>query len=175
MELTNSSRGATAAAQGNLILRLRKKPDGRYVEEGRLVEWVDNVDNPIQVRVPISTEATYLLSHGLFVGGQPYASLGELQYRWEGEHFFRDRYGHRVLEVRERFPCFDSCDYENEHRYTRWFYLVFGDKLWCISYRDTEDSVIVTEDVGEIPASVWRAMHRMHVVNDVEIEAFPLV
>lgn len=170
MELTNSSRGATAAAQGNLILRLRKKPDGRYVEEGRLVEWVDNVDNPIQVRVPISTEATYLLSHGFFVGGQPYASLGELQYRWEGEHFFRDRYGHRVLEVRERFPCFDSYDYETENRCIRWFYVVSGGKLWCVSYQDSKGSVTVTEDVEEIPACVWREMRRMGVVKDEEIE-----
>ena len=159
----------------NSILRLRKKPNGRYVEEGRLVEWVDNVEGPAQVRVPFPIEKIYLLAQGFFVDGQPYASLGDLQCHREGDYFFRDRYGHRVLEVRERFPCFDSCDYENEHRYTRWFYLVFGDKLWCISYGDTEDSVIVTEDVGEIPASVWRAMHRMHVVNDVEREAFPLV
>lgn len=60
----------------NSILRLRKKPNGRYVEEGRLVEWVDNVEGPAQVRVPFPIEKIYLLAQGFFVDGQPYASLG---------------------------------------------------------------------------------------------------
>lgn len=154
----------------NSILRLRKKPNGRYVEEGRLVEWVDNVEGPAQVRVPSPIEKIYLLAQGFFVDGQPYASLGDLQCHREGDYFFRDRYGHRVLEVRERFPCFDSYDYETENRCIRWFYLVSGGKLWCVSYQDSKGSVTVTEDVEEIPACVWREIRRMGVVKDEEIE-----
>ena len=90
----------------NSILRLRKKPNGRYVEEGRLVEWVDNVEESCPGACAIPHREDISPGPGLFRGWPAYASLGDLQCHREGDYFFRGPYGHRVLEVREPISLF---------------------------------------------------------------------
>lgn len=107
--------------------------------------------------------------------GKVYQSVQDFKSRKDRkEHIYWDIYNRKVMEVYERFPCFDSYDYANEDRYYRWFYLVSGNKMWCIYQADGRKTVLVTEDVAEIDAMVWRNMKRFHLVEDVELYSFVL-
>ena len=160
-------------------IRLRKRPNTQFVQEDRFVEWAEteanlNDPNPI-LRIPMPRVYTYESEKGFYVDGKVYQSVQDFKSRKDRkEHIYWDIYNRKVMEVYERFPCFDSYDYANEDRYYRWFYLVSGNKMWCIYQADGRKTVLVTEDVAEIDAMVWRNMKRFHLVEDAELYSFVL-
>ena len=160
-------------------IRLRKRPKTQFVQEDRCGEWAEteanlNDPNPI-LRIPMPRVYTYESEKGFYVDGKVYQSVQDFKSRKDRkEHIYWDIYNRKVMEVYERFPCFDSYDYANEDRYYRWFYLVSGNKMWCIYQADGRKTVLVTEDVAEIDAMVWRNMKRFHLVEDVELYSFVL-
>lgn len=161
------------------VIRFRKKPNTKFVEEERFVEWMEteadwNASDPI-LRIPMPRVYIYEAEHGFYVDGRVYESIQDLRSREEGEeHIYRDIYDRRVMEVYERFPCFDAYDYAYENRYYRWFYLVSGNKLWRVYQEDGRDRVWVTEDAAQIDATIWRNMKRFGLVEDVELYSLAL-
>ena len=63
---------------------------------------------------------------------------------------YTDIYGREVLCYKNRFPCFDSYDYMNEHRYYRWFFLRHNGKLVRVYAADESGWIYVTEDVKNV-------------------------
>ena len=102
-------------------IRLRKRPNTQFVQEDRFVEWAEteanlNDPNPI-LRIPMPRVYTYESEKGFYVDGKVYQSVQDFKSRKDRkEHIYWDIYNRKVMEVYERFPCFDSYDYANEDR-----------------------------------------------------------
>lgn len=130
------------------------------------VRWVSRArrddGEPLRVREPHESTASYTLADGFTAAGQRYGSLQELYTEYDKtKTFCRDRYGREVLYLAERFPCFDSHDYAYEKRFYRWFFLRENDRLTRVYYEDETKKVYVTEDVQYLEEPRWREMLRL--------------
>lgn len=179
IEVTRKARddGSPEAESGcpvrtDLILRLTKEPNDGFVRNTRFVDWVSPDGGTQTVRTPQPCTCKYSLLNGFRVGAMEYRCVEQLWSKAldEDRYIYQDIHGHIVAEVSERFPCFDSYDYINEHRYYHWFYLIEGGKLWHIYYADDHDEISVTEDADEIDGYVWSSMVRLGWVKDVELQ-----
>lgn len=170
--LGNSEMKNPDESRTKLVLRLTKEPNDAFVHERRFVDWVNPEDSMCAERIPQPCIHNFSLRSGFQIGKMEYRSLSELRAEvLDREHrLYRDIYGRFFSEIRERFPCFDSFDYLNENRYYHWLYLIENGALSLVYYEDENEKVIVTEDVKEIEANVWREMVRLGWVKDVETQ-----
>lgn len=127
------------------------------------IRWVSREKGadgaPLKVRTPVESTKAFSLSGGFTAAGRHYNSLEQLYVEHDStKTWCRDCYGREVLYLAERFPCFDSCDFENEDRFYRWFFLRQNDRLTRIHHTDTTRKIYVTEDVGSIERSMWSLM-----------------
>lgn len=129
----------------------------RWVSRGR-----GDDGEPLRLREPRESTVSYTLAEGFTAAGRRYGSLEELYTEHDKtKTFCRDRYGREVLYLAERFPCFDSCDYDCENRFYRWFFLRENDRLTRVYYEDETEKVHVTEDVQYLEEPRWREMLRL--------------
>lgn len=156
----------------DLMLRLTKEPNQVYVEERRFVDWISQEEAPQFRRIPRPCRYKYAASVGFRVGEMEYRNVGELRNKVldRERQLYCDIYGRIFAEERERFPCFDSFDYEAENRYYHWLYLTENGKLFLVYYEDGGGEITVTEDVGEIGAVSWHEMVRLGWVENVEVQ-----
>lgn len=131
------------------------------------VEWVsrelDERGDPVSVRIPKEMTRGFTVPLGFTAAGKPYLSVRQLITKKDGtETWGRDIYGREVLCLRERFPCFDSYDYANEHRYYRWFFLRESQKLTRVFCADGQQKIVVTEDVANLEQRCWDEMRRLN-------------
>jgi len=106
-------------------------------------------------RMPEETTAEFAYPGSFTVAGKTYASLKEL---WHKEivlynPVWYDIYGRMWIQVAQEYPCFDDSDWESECRFYRWFYLIEGDKLFCVYRDDGLEGITVTEDVAKLQQS----------------------
>ena len=154
-------------SESSLMARVTNKPD----EEDRLVEWIsektDGQGQPEVCRIPEPKEYKFKVSDGFRAAGMLYTSVSAMAVlpidSEKGR--FKDMFGRNVLVVRERIPCSDSGDNENENRYYRWLYIIFKGKLTCVYYAEGSDTVEVTEDVRVIEGRVWKGFPPAGVVQ----------
>lgn len=132
------------------------------------VQWVRQEGDAELVRIP--EERTWVFQKGgpFQAAGQSYRSLEELRagrrdhpsYAW-----YRDCHGRKVLYVEERFPCFDSFDFDTENRYYRWFFLCEGGRLTRVYTEDEKPEIYVTEDVGNLETRCWNRMEELDYLS----------
>lgn len=114
---------------------------------GRQIVWEASDGT---VRVPEEKHKEFLYPGPFFAAGKAYVSWKELCVEQEDSGLCRDTYGREVFCMSELFPCFDSYDYANEHRYYRWFFLREKGKLTRVYYADERYKIEVTEDVAAL-------------------------
>ena len=128
-----------------------------------LLRWVSREKDadgaPLEVRTPVESTRTFGVNSGFTAAGRHYDSLEQLYVEYDStKTWCRDCYGREVLYLAERFPCFDSCDFENEDRFYRWFFLRQNDRLTRIHHTDTTGKIYVTEDLRSIERNMWSLM-----------------
>lgn len=130
------------------------------------LEWVsrqtDAEGKPLRVRVPEGISVT-AQKECFMAAGKQYTSLSQLTAQQESKDspWFKDVYGRDVLELKERFPCFDSYDLLNEERYFRWYFLCQDGRLICVYHTDDSPDVTVTEDVLDVEDLRWEKMEKL--------------
>ena len=129
----------------------------------RRIRWVsrrtDESGLAAVIRDPSESTSRFSAADGFTAAGKRYGSTAELLSWFDPESGRgKDIYGRRVLYVSERFPCFDSCDFENEDRFYRWFFLRQNDRLTRIHHTDTTGKIYVTEDLRSIERNMWSLM-----------------
>ncbi len=155
-----------------LVARITKKPNTKFVETDRLIDWIslekDAEGQPAVCRVPEPQKHTFSAQPGFVTAGLPYPAAKALTAvpvdRENG--LFRDMYGRKVLLVKERFPCFDSSDFLYENRYYRWAYFVSKEMLICVYWEDQGRRTEVTEDVRVVPELSWEAMTKAGLIRE---------
>lgn len=162
-----------AVPKGQKYIQLLKMPNDRFVNDDRLVQWMVNGEDGSAslARTPREKIHKCLAAGGFWVADKYYASVKQLTKRTveEGSLWYQDIYGRDVIEVRERFPCFDSHDFLYENRYYRWFYLIENEMLYCVYYEDQGTYVTVTNDVARISSSVYKIMHLFGQLDETDI------
>lgn len=155
-----------------MLARVTKKPDTKYVETDRLIDWIsqetDGQGQPLRNHIPKPKKEIFPKFIGFCAAGRCYFSLKALTAVVidENKGLYKDIFGRRVLAVKERFPCFDSYDYQYEKRYYRWFYLIYKNRLTCVYYEDESNVIEVTKDVRLIKERTWKAMVDAGVLQD---------
>lgn len=135
------------------------KMPGPYVDIRYYVQWPLHDGS---VRKPEEYKGKYKNVFPISVAGKEYKSIRELSsQRIEEQYLCRDIHGREVFEYKERFPCFDSFDYLHENRYFRWFYILDGDRLFCLYCADDRDELEITEDVRRIKEGAWKKMKEL--------------
>lgn len=123
---------------------------------GKKIEWVAPDGS---VRIPEESSRDYRYPGVFMAAGKLYVSWKQLcVFTDESGYFARDIYGRDVFCMRERFPCFDSYDYANEHRYYRWFFIRTKDRLTRVYHADERRVIQVTEDVHSLENACIRKM-----------------
>ena len=128
----------------------------RFVPSSITLQWVEGDS----LRDPQPQKKEFAIQDGFTAAGKVYRDLTQLLTTTPGKvpGTFLDLYGREVLPFRERFPCFDSYDALNEHRYYRWFYIFDGSRLAEVYYADERPQIQVTEDVASISTKRWPAI-----------------
>lgn len=128
------------------------QPGGLY--STKCLWWIseESDENGQPVFIRESEEHTVKLpaSMPFTAAGMQYRMLKQLSPQDVVNGIDTDIYGRQVLSVRERFPCFDSYDYQHEHRYHRWFFLKENGRLTRIYTADESGWIHVTEDAENI-------------------------
>ena len=120
------------------------------------MEWVGKDGS---VRHPQPVTKKYSIIGGFHAAGKHYLILNQLMAQTdEYRRWCRDCYGREVFAIRERFPCFDSYDAMNEHRYYRWWFIRQGNVLTRIYRTDETNEIFVTEDVQDLEGLCWSRM-----------------
>lgn len=145
---------------------LAQKDPGPYVSYTYSVVWIENGRERPQ---PQESKREFQLASGFEAAGRKYTGLSQLlaeKINDSGE--YKDVYGRRVFEVKERFPCFDSYDYLNENRYFRWFYIQEEGKLCCVYYADKRKNIEITEDAATVNRRSFKAMKEAGYCDCIE-------
>jgi len=145
---------------------LAQKDPGPYVSYTYSVIWLENGKEKPR---PQESSREFQLASGFEAAGRKYVRLSQLlteKINDSGE--YKDIYGRRVFEVKERFPCFDSYDYLHENRYYRWFYIQEDGMLCCIYYAEQRDTVKVTENTGKVNERSFKAMKEAGYCDCIE-------
>lgn len=162
-----------ALSEGQKYIQLQKMPNNRFANDDRMVRWMvkDKDGAASLVRTPREKVHKSLAAGGFCVAGKYYTNMRQLTKRTveEGSRRYQDIYGRDVIEIRERFPCFDSHDFLHENRYYRWFYLIENEMLYCVYYEDEGTFVTVTKDVARISSSVYKVMHLFGQLDESDI------
>lgn len=145
---------------------IAQKDPGPYVSYTYAVHWHENGRE-----MPQSQESSreFQLASGFEAAGRKYTGLSQLlaeKTNDSGE--YKDIYGRRVFEVKERFPCFDSYDYLHENRYYRWFYIQEDGMLCCIYHADQRDTIKVTENAAKVNERSFKAMKEAGYCDCIE-------
>ncbi len=89
------------------------------------------------------------------VGGKLYRNLKDLKVDTINDRcLYKDIHGRYVLDMKERYPVFDSYDAAYEDRYYHWYLILDEEMLHIVYVDDGKNGVEITEDVDCIP---WRA------------------
>lgn len=122
------------------------------------LEWVHKETG--EVRCPREREKKFLRGLPFRAAGRSYFSLDQLTARCKGQYgsWYLDCYGRPVLLVLERFPCFDSSDFLNEHRFYRWFLICRNGVLTLVRATDGEPDFSVTEDAAFLEHDCWNEL-----------------
>ena len=132
---------------------LRRAGNGAFVSyelkgtSTEKVEWVsvetDGDGKPVTVREPNERTGEYSRKGMFCVAGKTYRNLKGFLRKQDGE-WAEDIYGRKVLCTKEKYPCFDSYDYQNETRYFRWYFIREGDSISQVFVSDDRDKIYVT-------------------------------
>lgn len=125
-------------------------------------EETDDKGDPVYIRESREHTTRYPSALPFYAAGKLYLNLGQLYGGEVTDGVTTDVYGRQVLCHRERFPCFDSYDYLNEHRYYRWFLLKEHGKLTRVYTADESGWIHVTEDVENLENKLVDELKKYH-------------
>lgn len=134
---------------------------------------MDYGDSGLLIRLPGDGKVTWTQSRGLArfrrtrvrngvsgvnftVAGARYHNLRELVCTPVNadRRLYRDAHGRYVLDMKERYPIFDSCDAIDEDRYFHWYLILEADRLSMVYRDDGRPGIDITEDVRKLPGKV---------------------
>lgn len=159
-------------------IELWERPSRKFVDTTRDVVWIseetDEKGQPLFMRIPEERKTKYEQGKGFQVGEYHYSSVEQLTSRCidEEKKIYQENYGHTVIEIEERFPCFDSYDFMYENRYYHWIYFVADNKLNCVYYEDESKFIEVTEDVESLRKESWKEMKACGFLDESGILQF---
>lgn len=130
------------------------------------VEWI-GLEDSNQVRKP-SQQPKRSSRDGFTAAGRHYQSVRELKAKIinASQRLYEDAYGRTVIDVRERYACFDAQDYQTENRYVHWYLLLQADRLSCVYFDDGTGEVIVVDDAALLPWRVWFILKELYHLLD---------
>ena len=79
---------------------------------------------------------------------------------------FQDIHGRDVLDMKERYPCFDSYDFATENRYFHWFLILTEDTMSQVYYDDGNARCEITEDVERLPHTAYSTVKFWHYLDE---------
>lgn len=126
--------------------------------KGGALTWMDKSTGAS--RVPVETTRKFVRGLPFMAAGRSYLSMSQLAERRKepGSCWHLDCYGRKVLEIAERFPCFDSFDALHESRYYRWFFLRENGALTRVYATDARSTIYVTEDAAFLENAAWKLL-----------------
>ncbi len=131
----------------------------------RRVQWVSREagadGQPLRCREPRESVRTHPVSVPFTAAGKVYSSAQSIAARRLEDGTFLDRYGRRVICLRERFPCFDSYDYANEKRCYRWYLILEPERLTRVYAEDGGGELLITEDVSMLEDCCVEELRRL--------------
>lgn len=137
------------------------------------VEWIsperDANGDPVQVRKP-QQHAKRVSRDGFTAAGRHYQSVRELKAKIINapQRLYQDAYGRTVIDVRERYACFDAHDFQTENRYLHWYLVLQADRMSSVYFDDGTGEVIVVDDPALLPWRVWYILREIYHLLDGE-------
>lgn len=149
---------------GKMALRLVPGP-----KESLAVSWVDQATGKVRIPQPEKVQHKSL-SPDFSACGKSYRSLAELTQKTldQRRHVYRDVHDQYVVDIRERYPCFDWADRATENRYYHWYLVLGADQLAIVYYDDGTGEMTITDDADALPKKVWDPMLRFYDVLRVK-------
>lgn len=141
---------------GRSDLLLQISPD-------RTVRWVRNGET---VRVQ-TQETGRQFDAGFTIGNKSYRYVTDLTVKAvnESRRLYRDIHGRYVLDMKERYPIFDSCDAASENRYYHWYLVLESNRMSMVYYDDGGGRDEIIEDIGTLPAAAYRILNFWHYLD----------
>lgn len=143
----------------------------RYGDEGilaqissdRTIRWVKD---GVMVRTPGSSQSKpFQVNYE--VGGKKYRYLTDLTAHAvnEDRRLYQDIHGRYVLDMKERYPIFDSYDAATENRYYHWYLILEKDRMSMI-YSDDGAGEEIVEDIDKLPGTPYRILQFWHYLDE---------
>ena len=149
----------------------RTKEEGRYGEAGVLVQISEDqtirwVKDGVTVRTPGPGQSRpFAVNYK--IGGKRYRYLTDLTAHAvnEDRRLYQDVHGRYVLDMKERYPVFDSYDAATENRYYHWYLILEEDQMSMI-YSDDGSGEEITEDVDILPDKPYEILQFWHYLDE---------
>ena len=134
------------------------------ISHDRSVKWVKD---GVVVRIP-RQDASRPLGPGYVIGGKQYQYISDLTVKTvdEERRLYQDIHGRYVLDLKERYPIFDSYDAATENRYYHWYLVLDVDRMSMVYYDDGsagKDEIV--EDIQKLPDSPFRILNIWHYLD----------
>lgn len=147
------------------------KAEERYGEAGilaqissdRTIRWVRD---GVTVRTPGPSQSrSFQVNYE--IGGRNYRYLTDLTARAvnEDRRLYQDIHGRYVLDMKERYPIFDSYDAVTENRYYHWYLILERDRMSMI-YSDDGAGEEIVEDIEKLPGTPYRILQFWHYLDE---------
>jgi hypothetical protein len=101
------------------------------------------------------------------VGGKKYRYLTDLTAHAvnEDRRLYQDIHGRYVLDMKERYPIFDSYDAATENRYYHWYLILEKDRMSMI-YSDDGAGEEIVEDIDKLPGTPYIILQFWHYLDE---------
>jgi len=117
------------------------------ITKDHLVKWPGRTTSPTEKKTDCAVD--------FIVGGRVYRNLKDLKVETINDRcLHKDIHGRYVLDMKERYPVFDSYDAAYEDRYFHWYLILDEGKLHIVYVDDGRNGADITEDADRVP---WRA------------------
>ena len=70
-----------------------------------------------------------------------------------------------MLDMKERYPCFDSYDFATENRYFHWYLILSEGRMSQVYYDDGNGTGEITEDIEKLHYSAYSTLNFWHYLD----------
>ena len=148
------SKGEVLYGDGGILVRISSDRTIRWVKDG------------VTVRTPGSSRSKpFQVNYE--IGGKKYRYLTDLIAHAvnEDRRLYQDIHGRYVLDMKERYPIFDSYDAATENRYYHWYLILEKDRMSMI-YSDDGAAEEIVEDIDKLPDTPYRILQFWHYLDE---------
>ena len=144
--------------------------NGLFVQvlSDRTVRWVQKKETGYEeVRLPKQKIIKPSLFVSFTVDGKQYPHITDLcaeDIDAKRRHF-QDIFGQDVLDMKERYPCFDSYDFATENRYFHWYLILSEARMSQVYYDDGNRTGEITEDIEKLHYTAYSTLNFWHYLD----------